>query len=112
MSILEAPHFHDERAAYEWVEARVWPNGRVCPHCRRRYPRRNRDLGRHWEAIDLSNNSLKMAAKKKSQSRRFVEKAKELGADESGEAFEREFKRIVPQRAAKRQSRRRPSLRE
>jgi len=37
-----------------------------------------------------------MAAKKKSQSRRFVEKARELGADESGEAFERGFKKIVP----------------
>ena len=32
-SILEAPHFHDEQAAYDWVEARVWPQGRVCPHC-------------------------------------------------------------------------------
>ncbi|MQA64335.1 MAG: IS1595 family transposase [Alphaproteobacteria bacterium] len=33
MSILNAPHFHDEEAAYKWVEARVWPDGRVCPHC-------------------------------------------------------------------------------
>jgi transposase-like protein len=33
MSILNAPHFHDEEAAYEWVEARIWPKGRVCPHC-------------------------------------------------------------------------------
>ena len=33
MSILSAPHFHDEQAAYEFVEARVWPEGRVCPHC-------------------------------------------------------------------------------
>jgi transposase-like protein len=33
MSILNAPHFHDEEAAYRWVEARVWPKGRVCPHC-------------------------------------------------------------------------------
>jgi transposase-like protein len=33
MSILNAPHFHDEEAAYKWVEARVWPKGRVCPHC-------------------------------------------------------------------------------
>ena len=33
MSLLSAPHFHDEEAAYEFVEARVWPNGRVCPHC-------------------------------------------------------------------------------
>lgn len=30
------------------------------------------------------------------QSKRFIEKAKELGADESGEAFERALKKIVP----------------
>lgn len=33
MSILSKPFFHDEKAAYEWVEARVWPNGPICPHC-------------------------------------------------------------------------------
>jgi transposase-like protein len=33
MSVLAAPHFHDEQAAYAWVEARVWPQGPVCPHC-------------------------------------------------------------------------------
>ncbi len=33
MSILSAAHFHNEEAAYEFVEARVWPNGRICPHC-------------------------------------------------------------------------------
>lgn len=33
MSILSAEHFHNEEAAYAWVEARVWPNGPVCPHC-------------------------------------------------------------------------------
>lgn len=32
-SVLSAKHFHDEEAAYKWVEARVWPNGPVCPHC-------------------------------------------------------------------------------
>jgi transposase-like protein len=32
-SILNAPYFHDEEAAYEFVEARIWPNGPVCPHC-------------------------------------------------------------------------------
>jgi transposase-like protein len=32
-SVLDAKHFRDEQAAYRWVEARVWPNGRVCPHC-------------------------------------------------------------------------------
>lgn len=32
-SVLDAKHFRDEAAAYKWVEVRVWPNGRVCPHC-------------------------------------------------------------------------------
>jgi transposase-like protein len=33
-SVLSAPHFHDETAAYAFLEARLWPNGAVCPHCR------------------------------------------------------------------------------
>lgn len=33
MSVLSAPHFHNEAAAYRFVEARIWPNGPVCPHC-------------------------------------------------------------------------------
>lgn len=33
MSILSDKHFHDEAAAYRWVEARVWPEGPICPHC-------------------------------------------------------------------------------
>lgn len=32
-SILSAKHFHDETSAYEFLEARVWPNGPVCPKC-------------------------------------------------------------------------------
>jgi transposase-like protein len=32
-SILSAEHFHDEKAAYAFVEARVWANGISCPHC-------------------------------------------------------------------------------
>jgi transposase-like protein len=32
-SILSQPYFHNEEAAYAFVEARVWPNGPVCPHC-------------------------------------------------------------------------------
>ncbi len=31
--ILSASHFHNEEAAYEYVEARLWPDGPVCPHC-------------------------------------------------------------------------------
>lgn len=32
-SILSATYFHNEEAAYRFVEARVWPSGPVCPHC-------------------------------------------------------------------------------
>jgi transposase-like protein len=31
--LLKNPIFQDETAAREWLEARVWANGRVCPHC-------------------------------------------------------------------------------
>ncbi|ABD08173.1 ISSpo8, transposase [Rhodopseudomonas palustris HaA2] len=32
-SFLNAKHLQNEEAAYAWVEARIWPNGPVCPHC-------------------------------------------------------------------------------
>jgi transposase-like protein len=32
-SNLNAPHYKDESAAYEYVEAYLWPHGPVCPHC-------------------------------------------------------------------------------
>lgn len=32
-SIISAAHFHNEEAAYAFVEARVWPQGPACPHC-------------------------------------------------------------------------------
>jgi transposase-like protein len=32
-SVLNAPHFQDETAAYAHVEALLWPQGPVCPHC-------------------------------------------------------------------------------
>jgi len=32
-SALSAPYFHNEAAAYEHVEARIWPDGPFCPHC-------------------------------------------------------------------------------
>jgi transposase-like protein len=33
MSAFNQPHFHNEEAAYAFVEKRVWPTGPVCPHC-------------------------------------------------------------------------------
>jgi len=32
-SILSAPHFHDEAAAFTYLEAKLWPQGPVCPKC-------------------------------------------------------------------------------
>jgi transposase-like protein len=32
-SVLNAPHFQDEAAAFAYVEAHLWPQGPVCPHC-------------------------------------------------------------------------------
>ncbi len=32
-SILSADRFHNEEAAFEYVEAHLWPNGPTCPHC-------------------------------------------------------------------------------
>lgn len=32
-SILSRPYFHDEKAAYAFVESQLWADGRPCPHC-------------------------------------------------------------------------------
>lgn len=32
-AVLDQPHFRDEAAAFAHVEALLWPNGPVCPHC-------------------------------------------------------------------------------
>jgi len=33
MSVLSKPYFHDEAEAFKHVEALLWADGRVCPHC-------------------------------------------------------------------------------
>lgn len=33
MSVLSKRYFHDEAAAFEHLEAVVWPEGPTCPHC-------------------------------------------------------------------------------
>ena len=33
MSLLNQKHLYDEQAAYDWVEAHVWPDGPTCPKC-------------------------------------------------------------------------------
>jgi len=32
-SVLSAKHFHDEEAAYAYLESKIWPEGPICPHC-------------------------------------------------------------------------------
>lgn len=32
-SVISQPHFCNEEAAYSYVEACLWPEGPVCPHC-------------------------------------------------------------------------------
>jgi transposase-like protein len=32
-SVLSAPHFHDEAAAFAYLENKLWPQGPVCPKC-------------------------------------------------------------------------------
>src|SRR5208337_1009075 len=32
-SVLTIPRLQNEEAAYAYVEARLWPDGPVCPHC-------------------------------------------------------------------------------
>jgi transposase-like protein len=32
-AVLDAKHFHDETAAYAYLEGKIWPNGPICPHC-------------------------------------------------------------------------------
>lgn len=33
MSILSQPQFHDEEAAFSWLEKTLWNGQPVCPHC-------------------------------------------------------------------------------
>ena len=33
MSDFSNPIFHNETKARKWLEARLWPDGPICPHC-------------------------------------------------------------------------------
>lgn len=33
MSVLSKPYFHDEEAAFRYLEITVWTDGATCPHC-------------------------------------------------------------------------------
>ena len=41
MSALSKPYFHCEEAAFAHLEARLWPQGPVCPHCG--------SMGKHYD---------------------------------------------------------------
>ncbi|ARN82034.1 IS1595 family transposase [Methylocystis bryophila] len=43
-SVLNAPHFQCEDAAFAYVESRLWPNGPVCHHCDNADPKRLRRM--------------------------------------------------------------------
>ncbi len=47
MSNLNAPHFQNPEAARQYLEAQVWPNGRICPHCG--------SIGEHYELKGKTN---------------------------------------------------------
>lgn len=32
MCVFSATYFHEEPAAYAYLESIIWPNGSVCPH--------------------------------------------------------------------------------
>ena len=33
MSVLSKPYFHNEEAAFAYLEGVIWPEGPTCPHC-------------------------------------------------------------------------------
>lgn len=43
-SVLNAAHFQNEDAAFEYVESKLWPEGPVCPHCGNCDPERIRKM--------------------------------------------------------------------
>lgn len=53
MSIISDAYFHNEEAAYTWVEALVWPEGPVCPHC-----------GEHHRIGQLKGKSTRIGVRK------------------------------------------------
>jgi transposase-like protein len=52
-SYLNAPQFHDEQAAYDYVESKLWPNGPICPKCG--------SLGQHYK---LTGKSTRIGVRK------------------------------------------------
>ena len=49
-AVLSDPRFFSEEAAFEYVEAQLWPNGPVCPHCGATAEKIGRLAGRAFQA--------------------------------------------------------------
>ena len=80
-SVLSEARFHDEQAAYAWVDARVWPQGPVCPKC-----------GGMDRISKMNGASTRVGAYNCYACR------EQLGVDNTGETFEKGFAKIVPPR--------------
>lgn len=55
MSSLSTAHLHGEDAAFAYLEAELWPNGPVCPHCG--------SMGKHYDLAKTRRGLRKCAEK-------------------------------------------------
>ena len=67
-SVISDRHFHDERAAYAYVEARIWPNGPTCPHCGNADAKRMKPDGRRNQPASASASATNAASPSPSRS--------------------------------------------
>jgi transposase-like protein len=51
MSVLSRPYFHNEAAAFEHVEAMLWPQGPVCHHCG--------SMDKHYKLVGVRSKASK-----------------------------------------------------
>ncbi|WP_394888470.1 IS1595 family transposase [Mesorhizobium sp. AaZ16] len=51
MSVLSKPYFHNEAAAFEHVEAMLWPQGPVCPKCG--------SMDKHYKLVGVRSKASK-----------------------------------------------------
>ena len=61
-NLLKNPIFHDETKAREWLEARVWPNGRNLPALRQRRPTRRLHSLRARRTVLASSSATSAAS--------------------------------------------------
>lgn len=61
MSVLSKPYFHDEAAAFQFLESVLWPTGPICPHCGNYDPKR---------VYELKGKTTRMGLKKCAECRK------------------------------------------